>query len=155
MREPVEELDLVGTQLSARPGGDVVLGGPTAGDVHQLPVGVAAHQHAAVTQPDEAVEDLDRHRSRGVVAGHHDDFGRGHVRLGEHGVEHRERAMDVGQDRDRRQHAASLAPGGAADMSLTARNTVMRVHAQESALNGQLQGQRGRRVWGGLNTSSV
>ena len=79
-----------------------------AGDLDQLPVGVAADQHAPVAQPDQPVEDLDGHRAGGVVAGHDDPLGRGDIGLGEHGVKHRQDAVDVGEDRDRRHHDASL-----------------------------------------------
>ena len=130
VRELVEEVDLVGPQLATGPVGDVDGGVASAGHLDQLPVGVAADQKAPVAEADQPVEDLDRHRAGRVVAGHDDPLGRGHVGLGENGVEHRKDAVDVGEDRDRRHHGASLTGPSAA-------------------------GQRGRRVCGGLNTSSV
>ena len=130
VRQPVEQVDLVGPQLATGPVGDVDRGVASAGDLDQLPVGVAADQQAPVSEADQPVEDLDGHRAGRVVAGHDDPLGRGHVGLGEHGVEHRKDAVDVGEDRDRRHHDASLYRPSGAD-------------------------QRGRRVCGGLNTSSV
>ena len=134
MREAVEQLDLVGPQLPPGPVGDVDRGVPTAGDRDQLPVGVAADQQAPVAQADQPVEDLDGHRAGSVVAGDDDPLRRGHVGLGEHGVEDRQDAVDVREDRDRRHHAASL-------------------HRRGSRRSRSRQ--RVRRLYGGLNVSSV
>ena len=54
--ESVEQLDLVGPQLPPGPVRDVDGGLAAAGDLDQLPVGVATDQQAPLAQPDQPVE---------------------------------------------------------------------------------------------------
>jgi hypothetical protein len=100
VRQLIEQVHLVGAQLPARPRRLRILRGPASGHRHQLPVGVAPHQHAPGTQLDQPVEHLDGHRTGGVVTGDHDQVAGQQVGLGEDGLEHRQHAVDVGQDSD-------------------------------------------------------
>jgi len=51
-------------------------------NVDQLPVGVAAHQHAAVAQPDKPVQHLDRLRTGSMITGNDDQIRCGDIRFG-------------------------------------------------------------------------
>lgn len=74
--------------------------GVAAGQVDQFAVRVAAHPHDAVAEVDQAVEHLDGLRAGRDVAGEDQAVGGCDVGLGEHGIERREHAMDVGEHRD-------------------------------------------------------
>jgi len=51
-------------------------------NVDQLPVGVAAHQHAAVAQPDKPVQHLDRLRTGSMITGNDDQIRCGDIGFG-------------------------------------------------------------------------
>lgn len=99
-------------ELGGSPGVDCVNladgGGLAAGQVDEFAVGVAANQHGPIAQIAQPVQDLHRLRPGGVVAGHDDQVGADHVRLGEHGIQHRQHAVDVGQNRHAADHAATV-----------------------------------------------
>ncbi len=80
-----------------------------AGEGHEVAVGVAAHEHDVV-QRGQPVEDLHGLRPGRVVAAHHDPVGPPDVWFREHRVEHRQHAVNVGQDSDGLDHAVILAP---------------------------------------------
>ncbi len=70
---------------------------------HQLTVRVPPDQHHVV-QPRQPIQDLHRLRPGRVVTAHHDPVSAIHVRLSEHRIQHRQDAMDVGQNGDGLHH---------------------------------------------------
>ena len=67
----------------------------------ELAVGVAADQQDPVAERDQRVEHLDRLGAGREVAGDDHELGVLHRRLGQHGEQHRQHAVHVGQQRHR------------------------------------------------------
>jgi hypothetical protein len=78
--------------------------------VKQLPVGITANENDAVTEGTETIEDLRGLWPPGVIAGHSDDFGVLDGRLCENSIQRQEDSMNIRQNRNARNHDASL-PG--------------------------------------------
>jgi len=66
-----------------------------AGQADKLAVSVPANQNHPVSEPDQPIERLHRHRTGREIAGHDDLFGGLDERLGQDGIERRQHAVHV------------------------------------------------------------
>ena len=99
-RQPVQPVPVAPPdQGRARDG----VGGVRPGDLavveggEHLPLAVAVHPHRAVTERGQPVQRPPRHRPERDVAQQDHRVRAGHVGLGEHGLQGRQVAVDVGQ----------------------------------------------------------
>jgi hypothetical protein len=101
MLQPAEQLHVVGPQLGRCPRSDRVGNrrGAAAGQRDKFPVGVAPHPGDPLAKRDEPVEDRHRLRTGRDVAGEHDPLRTSDVGLGQHRLERRQDAVDIGQHR--------------------------------------------------------
>jgi len=97
VRQPIEQLDLLGSQLAPRPRAQSDRESPyfRRGPGQPTRVGIAAYPDRPISQGDQSVERLDRLRPGGNIAGQHDLVRRRHVGLGEHRLQPRKYSVNI------------------------------------------------------------
>lgn len=88
-----------------------MVAGAAASEIHELTVGVAAHQKTPRTELHQAVQHLHGHRAGCMVAGDDDQFSGQNIGLGQHRIQDRQDAVDIGQDSNRSNHEQTVCGG--------------------------------------------
>ncbi len=104
-----QKVDVFRRQLGSGPRSHLIrdLDRLAASQGHELPVGVAPHEHYAIAERDQPFQDGSGLGAGGVIAGDDHQISTGNPRFSEHGIEDRQHAMNVGQNRDGVCHPAS------------------------------------------------